>query len=62
MNKAMPPLDLLREIRKAFEHDATELREKEKQSSGLEARALGLRAFAAEAAVKKIDATLRDWG
>jgi hypothetical protein len=59
---AMEPIPLLRELRKAFEHDATEYRKREQASmSRLEQGSLGARAYACEAAVRKIDATLRDW-
>jgi hypothetical protein len=62
MDKATAPLDLLRELRRGFEHDAKVCREKEKLAlSEFEKRAIGARAYANENAVRRIDATLRDW-
>lgn len=61
--KAVAPIDLLREIRRVFEHDAAEYRKQEQLSlSRMEQAALGAKAYACENAVRKIDATLRDWG
>lgn len=61
MCKALAPIDLLREFRAGFEAEARHFRGLEKQRSAGGARAAGAKAFAAEQAVKKIDATLRDW-
>ena len=59
---AVPPLDLLRELRKVFEHDAAVLRRRETLAlSKLEERAAGAKAYANENAVRKIDATLREY-
>ncbi len=66
MCKAIAPIDLLRELRTGFEVEAGAFRKQQEAAvaSGLGIRALsaGAKAFAAEHAVKKIDATLRDWG
>lgn len=62
-DRATAPIDLLREFRKVFEHDAGVCRQKEKLAlSKFEKRAIAARAYANEQAVRKIDATLRDWG
>lgn len=61
MPKVTAPIDLLREFRAGFEAEAEHFRALEKQRSAGGARAAGAKAFAAEQAVKKIDATLRDW-
>lgn len=56
------PIDLLREIRKAYEHEAKEFRRQEQAAfSKIEQQVAGAKAFASENAVRKIDATLRDW-
>jgi hypothetical protein len=61
-DRAVAPIDLLREIRKAYEHEAQEFRRQEQKAySKLEQQVAGAKAFAAENAVRKIDATLRDW-
>lgn len=61
-SRAIPPLDLLREIRRAYEAEAKEYRRQEQLAlSRIEMRALGSKAYASEQAVRKIDATLRDW-
>lgn len=62
MVKATAPIDLLRELRRGFETEAKHFRELEAQRAAGGARAAGAKAYAAEQAVKKIDATLRDWG
>lgn len=57
------PIDLLRELREGFVAEAHHFREQEQRSfSKLDQRVMGAKAFAAENAVRKIDATLRDWG
>lgn len=62
MCKAMAPLDLLKELRQVFEHHAATFRKRQQATySKLEANAAGARACACEQAIKKIDATLRDW-
>lgn len=63
MCKATPPIDLLRELRAGFEHEAGRYRDDALNQCATEGerRVLGAKAFAAEQAVKKIDATLRDW-
>lgn len=62
MQKALAPIDLLREIRRGFASEAAHRRTKESISlSKVEARAEGAKAYAAEQMVRKIDATLRDW-
>lgn len=62
MPKSTAPIPLLRELRRAFEHDAGEYRKREQSSlSRLEQQSLGARAYACETAVRKIDETLRDW-
>jgi hypothetical protein len=62
MDKATAPLDLLRELRQVFEHDAAEYRRQEQASlPRWEQVGLGAKAYACENAVRKIDATLRDW-
>lgn len=53
--KATPPIDLLRELRAGFEAEARHYRETPNAAGA------GPKAYAAEQAVKKIDATLRDW-
>jgi hypothetical protein len=60
-DKATAPLDLLREIRTGFEAEARHYRELERQAPIREQQANGAKAYAAEQAVRKIDATLRDW-
>ena len=63
MCKATPPIDLLREFRAGFEAEAREHRQRASITPDRgEEQACGAKAFAAEQAVKKIDATLRDWG
>lgn len=62
MTKAIAPIDLLRELRKGFDAEAKHFRSMESVSfSNLEMRAHSSKAYAAEQAVRKIDATLRDW-
>jgi hypothetical protein len=62
MDKATAPIDLLRELRRVFEYEAAEYRKKEQVSlSRLEQKSFGAKAYANEQAVRKIDATLRDW-
>lgn len=62
-HRSTAPIPLLRELRRVFEHDAGEYRKREQLSlSHMEQKALGARAYACEQAVRKIDATLRDWG
>lgn len=62
MCKATAPIDLLREIREGFRHEAAEYRRIEQGAfSKMEQQVAGAKAFAAENAVRKIDATLRDW-
>jgi hypothetical protein len=62
MDKATAPLDLLRELRQVFEHDAAEYRKREQIAPGpLEQQACAAKAYANETVVRKIDATLRDW-
>lgn len=62
MTKATAPIDLLRELRTGFEAEAKHFRGLEQtRMAGGGRRAAGVKAFAAEQAVKKIDATLRDW-
>lgn len=68
MDKATAPLDLLRELRAGFEAEAGAFREQQRKlvAAGLgrsgKEQSCGAKAFAAESAVKRIDATLRDWG
>lgn len=65
MTKAAAPIDLLRELRAGFEAEAIAFRgvQEADVSAGMriKAQVAGAKAFAAEQAVKKIDATLRDW-
>ena len=61
--KATAPIDLLREIRRGYEIEADQHRSKEKLAlSRFEKQAEGAKAYAAESMVRRIDATLRDWG
>jgi hypothetical protein len=61
-DRATAPIDLLREIRRAYEAEAAEYRRQEQLAlSRFEMQALGAKAYASEQAVRKIDATLRDW-
>ena len=61
--KATAPIDLLRELRAGFEAEARHFRERQARTfDGAEKHTVGAKAFAAENAVRKIDATLRDWG
>jgi len=60
-NRATAPIDLLREFRQGFEAEAVHFRGLETQRTGGGKRAAGAKAYAAEQAVKRIDATLRDW-
>lgn len=61
-DKATAPLDLLRELRRAFVHEANEYRRKQENAlAPLERQAAAAKAYANEQAVRKIDATLRDW-
>lgn len=63
MTKATAPIDLLREFRAGFEAEARTCRERASITPDRgEEQAMGAKAYAAEQAVKKIDATLRDWG
>lgn len=60
--KATAPIDLLREFRAGFEAEARDYRDKQQRCPpGSNNVAYGSKAYAAEQAVKKIDATLRDW-
>lgn len=60
--KAATPIDLLRELRAGFEAEAEEFRDREQRSTTMgNERVFGAKAYVAEQAVKKIDATLRDW-
>ena len=62
MVKATAPIDLLREFRAGFEAEAKHFREQASRTPDRnEELAMGSKAYAAEQAVKKIDATLRDW-
>lgn len=62
MDKATAPIDLLREFRVGFEAEAKHYREMQTRGTTIgEQRAMGAKANAAEQAVRKIDATLRDW-
>ena len=63
MCKATAPIDLLRELRVGFETEARHYRDRAQRTPDrAEEQIAGAKAFAAESAVKKIDATLRDWG
>lgn len=61
-DKATAPLDLLRELKNSFMHDALAYRdiERDAEVEG-DRRAAGAKAYANETVVRKIDATLRDW-
>jgi hypothetical protein len=59
--KATAPIDLLRELRRGFKMEAIHFRNEEKKPFA-NVRAMGTKAYGAEQAVKRIDATLRDWG
>lgn len=62
MPSSTPPLDLLRELREVFVADAKAFRSKEAGAwTTLEKHAIAGKAAACEHAVKRIDATLRDW-
>jgi hypothetical protein len=62
MCKATAPIDLLRELREVFVIDGANFRIVARDASTTgDQRAAGARAFACETAVKRIDATLRDW-
>ena len=62
MTKATAPIDLLREFRVGFDSEARHYRDRAaKTPDPVEEQLCGAKAFAAEQAVKKIDATLRDW-
>lgn len=62
-DKATAPIDLLHELRAGFEAEARHYRARQETpgNSLVDNRIFGAHAFAAEQAVKKIDATLRDW-
>ncbi len=63
MGKATAPIDLLREFRQGFEGEANYYRSRAAVAPDPgEEQSAGAKAFVAEQAVKKIDATLRDWG
>lgn len=60
--KAIAPIDLLKSLKRVFEHDAEALRrEQGAAQSELLKRTLGSRAASAESVVRQIEATLRDW-
>jgi hypothetical protein len=63
VDRASAPIDLLREIRRGFVAEAGHFRQQESEAtSKLDRAVFGAKAFAAENTVRKIDATLRDWG
>lgn len=55
------PIELLRQFRSAFELEAKALRRQAPEAEPQRASELRMRALAAETAVRKIDATLKDW-